>query len=196
VSRYHSSIRTSTKRTIERATALTTTEAGVLGVLAMEGECSGYDLLKHASRSVGHVWAPAKTQLYAVLPRLVGAGLARRRLVRQTERPDKQLYRITKAGRASLGSWLALVEPGETEAFRLRLFLGGLTSVEVLEAQVEQFRHDTEQRLEEYRGIEPTNTRSGHDHFHWLLLRYGIESAEGALRWTDWVLDELRRGDS
>ncbi len=46
----------------------------MLGLLA-EGDRSGYDLLKRAERSVAHMWAPAKSQLYAVLPRLVEAVL-------------------------------------------------------------------------------------------------------------------------
>src|SRR6185503_12547690 len=56
-------------------TDLTLTEAAVLALLAIEGECSGYDLLKLAQKSVGHVWAPAKSQLYATLGRLTRAGL-------------------------------------------------------------------------------------------------------------------------
>ncbi|MEA2750038.1 MAG: Transcriptional regulator PadR-like family, partial [Myxococcales bacterium] len=55
-------MRTIPTRTIE----LTTTEAVALGVLA-EGERSGYDLVKLARKAIGHIWAPAKTQLYAVL---------------------------------------------------------------------------------------------------------------------------------
>ena len=47
----------------QRTRTLTTTEAAVLALLAIEGEQSGYDLLKQASRSIGQVWAPAKSQL-------------------------------------------------------------------------------------------------------------------------------------
>ncbi len=41
--------------------------------------------------------------------------------------------------------------------------------------------------------IEPTNTRQGHDRFHYLLLRLGIERQQHLLRWCDWVLEELSR---
>jgi DNA-binding PadR family transcriptional regulator len=81
----------------ERAT-LTATECAVLGLLT-KGERSGYDLAKKAERSVGYVWAPARSQIYAVLPRLVRQGLATSRKIRQSGRPDKQLYRITATGR-------------------------------------------------------------------------------------------------
>ena len=172
---------------------LTTTEAAVLALLAIEGERSGYDLLKLVSKAIGFVWAPARSGLYTVLPRLARAGLAEARHVRQEQRPDKQLYSITDDGRRALEAWHATIEPGATEPFFLRLFVGGLASRETLLEHVEQFRRDTEDRLAELRAIEPTNTRRGHDHYHWFLLRLGIERRELDLRWADQVLAELRR---
>jgi DNA-binding PadR family transcriptional regulator len=178
---------------VERATrTLTTTEAAVLALLAIEGERSGYDLLKLVSKAIGYVWTPARSQLYSVLPRLVRAGLAESRKVVQAQRPDKQLYRVTDAGREALREWHETVTPGAEEAFLLRLFVGGLTTPAVLIGHVEQFRADTRAYLDELRAIEPTNTRSGHDFFHYFLLRGGVERAEQQLAWADWVLAELR----
>jgi DNA-binding PadR family transcriptional regulator len=175
--------------TVERT--LTTTEAAVLALLAIEGERSGYDLLKLVSKAIAYVWAPARSQLYTMLPRLARDGLAEQRRVVQTTRPDKLLYRISSAGREALTRWLETPEPGAVDAFYLRLFVGGLTSVEVLREHVDQFRRDTEERLEELRAIEPTNTRTGHDFFHHFMLRFGIERYEQELAWSDWVLEEL-----
>ena len=70
----------------------------MLALLAIEGERSGYDLLKLVSTAIAHVWSPAKTQLYAVLPRLERDGFATARSVAQTNRPDKRLYKISKGG--------------------------------------------------------------------------------------------------
>ena len=178
--------------TRSRTLALTTTEAGVLALLAIEGERSGYDLLKLAGKAIGHVWSPARSQLYAVLPRLVKRGLAESRSVVQDQRPDKRLYVITDAGREALAEWQETVESHAREAFLLKLFVGGLTSHEVLLAQVEAFREEVEERLAVLRRIEPTNTRTGHDYYHWFLLRLGIERAELELRWADDVLAALR----
>ncbi len=163
----------------------------MLALLAIEGEQSGYDLLKLMSRAIGHIWTPAKSQLYSVLPRLARDGLAERRQVVQSTRPDKQLYRITIEGRATLDDWLETVEPGSVEPFFLKLFVGGLTSPDVLIRHLEQFRSDTEARLDELRAIEPTNTRTGNDFFHYFLLRLGIERAEQSLAWAEWVTTEL-----
>ena len=188
---YNSPVRTSAERTTE---TLTLTEAAVLALLAIEGESSGYDLLKQVDRSIGHVWAPAKTQLYAVLPRLVREGRATHRLVTQTARPDKQVYRVTAGGRASLRAWLDAPDSGSRDAFFLRLFIGGLADPDSLIEHVERFRAGVDEKLDTLRAIVPTNTREGHDAYHWFLLELGIEEAELELRWAERVLRTLKRG--
>jgi PadR family transcriptional regulator, regulatory protein AphA len=173
---------------------LTTTEAAVLALLAIEGERSGYDLLKLVERAIAHVWSPARSGLYAVLPRLERRRLARRRDLAQSSRPDKRLYAITPEGRRALEAWLETIEPGNAETFRLRLFVGGLTTPEVLLEHVAQFRQDTEARLASLRRIEPSNTNRGHDWYHRRLLELGIARAEVDLRWADDVARALVRG--
>src|SRR5437763_1767275 len=139
------SARHSTVRYSLMETMLTTTEFAVLGLL-VDGERSGYDLSQQAARSVGYIWTPAKSQIYKVLPRLVARGLASRRDVVQAARPDKQLYRITRAGRATLRAWVEKVEPA-TEANRdavlLKIFFGELVEPDVVAEHVEALRrHD------------------------------------------------------
>lgn len=181
-------------RSVAAVEQLTTTEAAVLALLAIEGERSGYDLLKLVQQAIAHVWSPARSGLYAVLPRLVASGCASRRTLTQTTRPDKQLYRITRPGRSALEAWLETVEPGARETFFLKLFVGGLTSPDVLLEHVAQFQADTEERLASLREVEPTNSNRGHDWFHRHLLRYGIERAEHELAWARGVERSLRRG--
>ena len=173
----------------------TTTEAAVLALLAIEGEQSGYDLAKFVAQAIGHVWAPARSQLYAILPRLVGDGLARSRHVAQTGRPDKQLYRITAEGRRVLRAWLESVEEGSVDSFFLKLFVCGLAEDdELLVEHVEQFRRDVEARLEVLRALDATNSGTGHDRYHRFLLDLGTGRAEHDLRWAEGVLRSLRAG--
>ncbi|HSC92743.1 MAG TPA: PadR family transcriptional regulator [Gaiellaceae bacterium] len=170
---------------------LTTTEAAVLALLAIEGERSGYDLLKLVSRAIGHVWAPARSQLYAVLPRLVAGGLASRRDVVQQGRPDKAVYRLAPRGREVLDAWLAEVVPGDAAGVQLKVFVGGLVPRATLVAQVEQYRRDAEARRAELRRIDETNSRTGHDRFHGYLLDLGLAQAAAAVRWADAVITDL-----
>ena len=177
-----------------RVVELTTTEGAVLALLATEGEHSGYELAKLVERAIGHVWSPARSGLYATLPRLAKRGLVESRSVAQSTRPDKQVYRLSAAGRESLDAWIEGVEPGARDTFFLKLFVGKLTTTAVLLDHLEQFRADTEARLAVLRAIEPSNTNRGHDGFHRHLLDYGILRAELELDWAAGVERALRDG--
>ena len=181
-------MRTTPIRTIE----LTTTEAVALGVLA-EGERSGYDLLKRVESSVGHIWSPAKSQLYAVLPRLVEAGLARRRMVRQATRPDKQLYRLTPNGKEAVRAWLEHAAPRSFDELMLKVFFAKLVPRAGLLRQLEDFRDDQIEQLEEYRAIESEIASKPQSRYGYLTLRYGLELMPVRLEWIDRALKELSR---
>lgn len=176
---------------MQTITRVATTEAGVLGLLALEGERSGYDLAKQAERSVGHVWGPTKSHLYAVLRRLATEGLVRAREVEQQGRPDKQLYSLTDAGRASFDAWLDDPVPGDRGALVLRLFLGGLASAESHRRTLELFRDDVQDERDRFAVIDARNTRRGHDLFHGVVLDLGIARAQASLDWADARLQEL-----
>lgn len=182
------------RATRPRTGALTTTEFAVLTVLTVETQCvalSGYDLLRIVERSVGYLWKPTKSHLYAVLPRLVERGLATRRSAPGEKGPDRQLYRVTKKGERLARAWLEEPVPGDQDLFLLKVFYGGLQSREALIAHYRQHREERLAMLEELRGID--NDRRGHDYFHYFLLKLGIERAEHDVRWAEETLEELER---
>lgn len=186
-------MRTSSEQSTRKVAAatLTTSEAAVLGQLWMEGELTGYALLKKARDGVGYVWAPAKSHLYAILPRLVEAELAESRAGGRDRGPDRRLYRITERGRQRLRSWLEAPEDGATDAFYLKVFLGSLMRHDALVEHLERFRADRARLLADYRSVDQVNTRQGHDYYHHLMLRLGLAQVEGALTWVDEVLAEF-----
>jgi DNA-binding PadR family transcriptional regulator len=175
-------------------TKLTTTELAVLGLLA-RGERSGYDLHRSAEGSVGYIWTPAKSQIYKVLPRMVERRLATRRGVVQAARPDKQLYRITRAGRAALRDWVEAVEPA-TEANRdavlLKIFFGELARPEVVAEHVAALRRHDAELVAEWEAIEP-RVGGPADRYRRQTLRYGLARGRATLAWAEDVLLELRR---
>ena len=173
---------------------LTLTEYAVLALLVhARGPISGYDLRKLATSGVGYIWAPSKTQLYAVLARLVDRGHATRRDVAQRRRPDKQLYRATPAGRTAVHDWLARAE-NETDpdrsTFILKLFFGSQGDRAALREQLAAFREAYARRLELYEHKARNRTPDG-DEFTFLTLRYGIARARAAVDWADEALNEL-----
>ena len=114
-------MRTKPAQTTEQ---ITLTECAVLGLLT-SGEQSGYDLLKRIEGGVGFFWTPAKSQLYALLPKLVERGLLKARRVEQDKRPDKTLYRVTPTGRRALREGLMQPSPAvDRNSFELRVFFG------------------------------------------------------------------------
>src|SRR5207247_11300858 len=101
-----------------------------------------------------HTRLPAKSQLYAALPRLVAARLVRRRTVRQSGRPDKHVYRLTARGRRSVEVWLERAPPRTWDELLLKVFFAGLGSRDALLRQLEEQREVQLAQLEEYRAIE------------------------------------------
>jgi DNA-binding PadR family transcriptional regulator len=97
----------------------------VLALLA-QGESYGYELRAQFKESVGPQWGELNIgHLYQVLDRLVRDGLVTRRAVAQSERPDKQMYRLTAPGRVELDQWLEtpyVRQGGYRDDFFLKLF--------------------------------------------------------------------------
>jgi DNA-binding PadR family transcriptional regulator len=171
----------------------TTSEYAVLGLLTF-GEKSGYDLWRFADRSVGFIWAPTKSQIYKVLPRLEAAGLARARTVEQASRPDKQLHRITPAGRGVLRGWLATVEANaEPHVYLLKIFFGRRAPRAALIAQVDAYRELTARTLARYEELDERLPRDDRNALPLEVLALGLARGRPTLDWADSLLAQLRR---
>ncbi len=73
----------------------------------LDGDASGYDLAKRFDASVANFWPATRQQLYRELDKLEELRLVRAKLVRQTGRPDKRVFRISAAGRKELHRFIA-----------------------------------------------------------------------------------------
>lgn len=174
---------------------LTTTESALLGMLARYGEHSGYELLKLAQAGIGYLWSPARSHVYDVLPRLERGGYARRRVVEQTEKPDKHVWRITAAGRAALRDWIDTVNEDSLEnrgVLLLKLFFGELGDPARLVEHLERFRDQAIRKLAVLRQIEADSPPSPRDELPLMTLRQGLIGTEAQLRWAEEVLPGLR----
>ena len=167
---------------------ISATDAALLGLLTHHGERSGYDLQRASETSGGFFWAPTKSRIYAVLPQLVERGHATSREVVQTGRPNKQLYRITKSGRAALQAWLEeppVFEP-ERAPILLKLYLGELLEPEVLIEHVRKVRTEAvalKNRLEAQPPADNAYTE--------LTVRHGLEWARAMIRWASGAEREI-----
>jgi DNA-binding PadR family transcriptional regulator len=161
----------------------------VLGLLACSGERSGYDLQQIARGSVGYFWAPARSQIYAVLPRLVTSGLAEPLDLVQGRGPAKRRYRITEAGREALERWLEDGPIGpepDRNLLLLKVFFGDFMRPERLREQIRERRLEAEQLKAELAEIEEDPAERGPaGRFAALTRRYGNEWADAVIRWAD-----------
>ena len=188
---YISPVRTSAART---TTNLTATEAALLGVLALNGPLSGYDVRKAVDNGVGYFWGPAKTQIYTVLPRLVDAGFATREQVEQADRPDKHVYEVTSAGRDAVTAWLEAAPPaagGDRSPFLLRVFLGALASPDALVRHVRAQREEAESLRGDLEQRDAQSDGSPRDFHAALTRRYGLAYATAVIEWATAVEQEL-----
>ena len=76
-----------------------------MGLLSRE-DLSGYDLTQRMAGRVGYFWRARHSQIYPELAKLEDGGYVTHRVVEQTERPDKKVYRITAEGLEDLKEWV------------------------------------------------------------------------------------------
>ena len=177
-----------------RTSTLTATEYAVLGLVRVAGSASGYELNRFASRTVAHMWAPAKSQLYAVLARLHDGGYLRSRAVKQSDRPDKRVYRLTRTGANALDEWLARRDLDVEVArnpFLLKLFFGRYALVEDLVEQVRAYRTAAQEELATYEEIEGRIREKDDVLFGYLTLRHGLATTRARIRWANETIRTL-----
>jgi DNA-binding PadR family transcriptional regulator len=174
-----------TQRTITR------TEAAALGLLDWRGASSGYDLHQIAGRTVGFIWSPARSQLYAVLRRMAGDGLIEGRHVEQDDRPDKRIFRITSVGRAALRAWLDEphpIAPEDHDGILLKVFFGGQRRA--VRTQLRAYQERTEERLAAYQRMERAFDEDDAQ-ARLQTLRLGIALCQARARWAQETLATL-----
>ncbi|MFD6495825.1 PadR family transcriptional regulator [Streptomyces sp. NPDC060188] len=89
----------------------------------------GYELKAQFEETIGPQWGGLNIgHLYQILDRLVRDGYVTRSQVSQSDRPDKNLYTLTPAGSAEVGSW-ATTACVRTGGFRDEVFLKLLGAV-------------------------------------------------------------------
>lgn len=163
----------------------------VLALLA-GGESHGYELRAEFESAIGPQWGELSiSHLYQVLDRLVGDGLVTRRRVRQHDRPDRLVYRLTEAGREDLDDWLGrpfVRQAGYRDDFFLKLFAASRLGRPQLESVVSVQR---KAYAEELRALGALRSNHQDDALVRLLIEAAIYHTEANLRVLDRAADEL-----
>jgi DNA-binding PadR family transcriptional regulator len=165
---------------------LSTTSYVVLGMIALRGPSTPYDLKRAVGHSVGYFWHFPHAQLYSEPKRLTAVGL----LEVSTEESGRRrtTYSISGAGLAALRKWLA--EPTH-EHFQMR----DVAELKLFFNEVDDSRHVAELAREqvaahERRFDQPAVAR------RMITLRLGLEMEHAALRFWRSLAEEAGPPDS
>ncbi len=94
-------------------TKLSRSEYVVLGLIALYGAMSPYELKARVAQSVGFFWPIPNAQLYRDASRLAELGLLRE--TAETTGRRRRIFAITAAGKTALARWLADEHTSETQ---------------------------------------------------------------------------------
>ncbi|MFE4108268.1 PadR family transcriptional regulator [Almyronema epifaneia] len=168
-------------------------------VALLDRPCSGYDLAKRFSNSVGFFWDASHQQIYRELSKLEAQNYLTSEKVLQDTRPNKKLYAVTEAGKLFLKDWMA--EPTALNPVKddllVKIFGGYLVPVEIIVSDLLTHRQQHQARLDEYRTIEkqffPERERlSPVARFQYLTLRNGIRYEQSWLAWCEEAIAYLQ----
>lgn len=153
----------------------------VLALLA-DGSSYGYELKAQFEESVGPQWGELNIgHLYQVLDRVERDGLVTKRVVPQTDRPDRVVYRLTRAGRDELERWLET--PFVRPAYRDELFLKLFGASRIGTAQVQTLVDlQREAYLGELAALRELRRRHKEDPLVSLLIEAAILHTKADLR--------------
>jgi PadR family transcriptional regulator, regulatory protein AphA len=111
----------------------------VLGIIAVRGPSTPYELKRFVEVTLGHFWSFPHSQLYAEPARLAEAGLLTEE--REEGGRRRRTYAITPAGREAVQAWVGEPSPGTPELRDLgllKLFFSELADDEVFHALVQE----------------------------------------------------------
>lgn len=148
-----------------------------------EKESYGYELRAQFQELVGPQWGDLNIgHLYQVLERLVRDGLVTKREVEQERRPDKVVYRITRAGRDELDEWLQtpfVRAGGYRDDFFLKLAAASRLGRSELKAVL---RNQREAYLAELAALSQLRSKHRDDELVSLLIEAAILHSEANLK--------------
>jgi len=154
-------------------------------------ESTGYEIANEFDRGLGFFWKSSHQQIYKELGKLAGDGLVSYKQVHQKDKPSKKVYQLTGDGKQDLIEWLGSQTelPPIKDPLLIKLFAGYLVSPNKLLQELNRHQKMTEEKLQQYRGIEeeyfssPEQLPIASQYMYLTLLR-GITARQS---WLDWA---------
>jgi DNA-binding PadR family transcriptional regulator len=175
---------------------------GILGLLALWGPLSGYDLKHISDHILAPMWGVVQSQVYKELRRMKELGWVDMEREEQELRPDRKVYSITEKGYTALQSWQA--QPPDVFQIRdellLKVLFGTFASPGDLDRNLRNSIVEHEMRLLTYQrnGLSrsgqgtfrhdnkrpnPYSAASQEDPYLSLITQFAIEFEKTYLHW-------------
>jgi DNA-binding PadR family transcriptional regulator len=118
----------------------------------LDRDASGYELARRFDASVANFWHALPQQIYVELRRLEAERLVRGRAVRQSGRPDKRVFTITRAGREALREFTATpTRPGALkEDLAVKVYAAAVADLQALAAELDERAAQAAAKCERY----------------------------------------------
>jgi DNA-binding PadR family transcriptional regulator len=163
----------------------------VLGLLAIYGPATPYDLKRWVDESIGYFWSFPRAQLYVEPERLARQGLLTER--REGSGRRRRVFSVTHAGRQALQDWIRTSDSAQVELRDpglLKLFFGGAADPpDVLALARDEHAHHAA-RLAVYERILPRLESDPHAAFALATIRLGIRHEQVAVDFWREVADD------
>lgn len=175
---------------------LSTTSYVVLGMIALRGPSTSYDLKRAIGRSVGYFWSFPHAQLYSEPKRLTDAGLLE--LHEEDSGRRRKTFTITADGKAALRDWLAEPVGAHLEirdVAEIKLFFSELATPDDIERLAKEQAQQHEARIAIYEEMQRKYGAIDDVAGRMIPLGLGLAMERAALGfWRD-TLDRLARGE-
>ena len=185
---------------------------GVLGLLAMGGPLSGYDIKRLFDHTLAPMWGVAHSQIYKELRRMRELLWVEMEREEQESRPDRKVYSITEKGKTALRAWQG--QPPDVLQIRdellLKVLFGSFASPADLARNLRAGLAAHEMRLLAYRQNahllplqgashldkkrpNPYAAEVAEDPYLELIARFAIELEKAYVHWLYEALDVVEQ---
>lgn len=155
---------------------------------------TGYDLAHAMDSTLSLFWHATHQQIYKELAQLFSDELVKEEYVKQTDKPDKKIYSVTKKGLSALKEWTKTetkMYPTKDELL-IKVFVGHLVDKEVIERELERKKKIYQERLNTYLKIEKVHFGTPEKlpiklKYQYMTLRRGIRFTRAWIAWIDEV---------
>lgn len=177
---------------------LSSTSYVVLGMIALRGPSTPYDLKRAVGHSVGYFWHFPHAQLYSEPDRLAELGLLA--LAVEDSGRRRKTYSLTDPGRDALRAWLAAPTAEHfqmRDIAELKLFFNEVGDPGNVPALAAEQMKQHQERIAVYEGMVARFGGESSVEPRMITLELGLEMEHAALRFwralADGDLDGLRR---